>query len=81
MSRLCTLLALPFAAALAMAQTPCGQLKLSLPDTTITSIELVAAGPFAAPAAAADPAARNCRRPCPRLPVPRLAKWSRRAVQ
>jgi feruloyl esterase len=50
MSRLYALLALPLAAVLAAAQTPCDQLKLSLPDTTVTSIQFVAAGPFVAPA-------------------------------
>jgi feruloyl esterase len=39
------------------AQTPCDQLKLSLPDTTVTSIQFVPAGPFQAPIAAATPAA------------------------
>src|SRR5580658_7103829 len=65
MSRLYALFAVPFAGSLAIAQTPCGQLKLSLPDTTVTSIELVAAGPFAAPTAAPDPAA-----PAPVAPAP-----------
>ena len=51
MSRLYALFALPFAATIAVAQTPCDQLKLSLPDTTIKSIESVPAGPFEAPAA------------------------------
>jgi feruloyl esterase len=50
MSGLKALFTLPFAAALAVAQTPCDQLKLSLPDTEATSIQFVAAGPFVAPA-------------------------------
>jgi feruloyl esterase len=52
MFKLYTLMSLPMVAALAVAQTPCDQLKLSLPNTTITSIQFVAAGPFVAPAAA-----------------------------
>lgn len=50
MSGLKALFVLPVAAALAAAQTPCDQLKLSFPDVTVTSIQFVAAGPFAAPA-------------------------------
>ena len=50
MSGLKALFTLPFIAALAAAQTPCDQLKLSLPDTEIKSIQFVAAGPFVAPA-------------------------------
>src|ERR1035438_2735526 len=50
MSSLYALFALLLAATLAAAQTPCDSLKLSLPDTTVTSIQFVAAGPFAAPA-------------------------------
>jgi len=57
MSRLYALFALPLAATFTYAQTTCDQLKLSLPDTTITSIQFVAAGPFAAPAAAPVPTA------------------------
>ena len=56
MSRLNALFALLLGATLAAAQTPCDQLKLSLPDTTVTSIQFVAAGPFAAPAATPDAA-------------------------
>ncbi len=55
MSRLYALFALPFAVVLAVplavAQTPCDQLKLSLPDTTVSSIEYFPAGPFVAPPA------------------------------
>src|ERR1051326_250040 len=56
MSRFPALLALPAVATLAAAQTPCDQLKLSLPDTTVVSIQFVPAGPFAAPPAGAAPA-------------------------
>jgi feruloyl esterase len=49
------LLVLPLATVAAFAQTPCDQLKLTLPDTTITSIDFVPAGPFVAPAAPVDP--------------------------
>src|ERR1700674_2253832 len=49
MSKLYTLFALPVLAAIAVAQTPCDQLKLSLPDATVASIQLIPAGPFAAP--------------------------------
>ena len=49
MSGLKALFTLPFVVALAAAQTPCDQLKLSLPDTTVNSIQFVPAGPFAAP--------------------------------
>jgi feruloyl esterase len=46
-----TVLLLAAAAATALAQTPCQNLKsLSLPDTTITMAESVAAGPFRPPA-------------------------------
>ena len=55
MSRLYTLYALPFVAALAAAQTPCDQLKLSLPDTRVVSIEFIPAGPFAAPTGTLTP--------------------------
>jgi feruloyl esterase len=41
------------AAGLASAQTPCDRLKsLSLPDTTLTAVEAVAAGPYTPPAGA-----------------------------
>jgi feruloyl esterase len=50
MSGLKALFTLPFVVALAAAQTPCDQLKLSLPDTEVTSVQFVAAGPFVAPA-------------------------------
>lgn len=50
MSRSHVLFALPLLATVAAAQTPCGQLKLSFPDVTISSIALVPAGPFVAPA-------------------------------
>ncbi len=57
MSRLGTLLALPsfFTAALALAQSPCDQLKLSLSDVTVKSIEFIPAGPFAAPIGSLTP--------------------------
>jgi feruloyl esterase len=55
MSRLYTLFALPFLAALAAAQTPCDQLKLSFPDAKIMSIQFVAAGPFVAPTGTLTP--------------------------
>src|ERR1700736_3792027 len=55
MSRLYTLSVLPFMAAVAAAQTPCDQLKLSLPDTTIKSIQFIPAGSFAAPAGSLTP--------------------------
>ncbi|MGH9647984.1 MAG: tannase/feruloyl esterase family alpha/beta hydrolase, partial [Bryobacteraceae bacterium] len=55
MSRLYTLFALPFLAALAAAQTPCDQLKLSFPDVTVKSIEFIPAGPFAAPTGTLTP--------------------------
>ena len=51
MSRFNVLFAFPVVAVFAAAQTPCDQLKLSLPDTAVTSIQYVPAGPFAAPAA------------------------------
>lgn len=57
MSRLPALVFVPFLAAFAVAQTPCEQLKLSLPNTTITSIQPIPAGPFAAPVSAEAPAA------------------------
>ncbi len=49
MSKLFTFFALLLAAAIAIAQTPCDQLKLSLSDVTVKSIELIPAGPFVAP--------------------------------
>ena len=55
MSRLYTLFALPFLAAVAVAQTPCDQLKLSFPDAAIKSIELIPAGPFKAPTGSLTP--------------------------
>ena len=57
MSKLYPLFALPLMGLLATAQTPCDRLKLSLPDTTVTSVDFVAAGPFAAPNAPAPIAA------------------------
>ena len=48
MSRFYVLFALPVMATFAGAQTTCDHLKLSLPETSVTSIEFVAAGPFAA---------------------------------
>src|SRR5258708_38052678 len=65
MSRLYALLALPVAAALAAAQTPCDQLKLSLPQTEVTSLQFVPAGPFEAPNA---PAAPPVGAPAPAVP-------------
>ncbi|HWF08571.1 MAG TPA: tannase/feruloyl esterase family alpha/beta hydrolase [Bryobacteraceae bacterium] len=62
MSHLKLLYALPLAATLAFAETPCDQLKLALPDTSVTSIDFVPAGPFVAPAAAVDP---NAPAPAP----------------
>ena len=52
MSKLYTLFALPLVAVFAAAQTPCDQLKLSIPDMTVSSIQLIPAGPFVAPSAA-----------------------------
>src|SRR5579864_4329922 len=68
MPKLQALFTLPLLAPFAVAQTPCDQLKLSLPDTTVTSIQFVPAGPFVAPAAtiAATPA------PAPAI-VPQVA--------
>jgi feruloyl esterase len=66
MSRLYMLFALPISAALAAAQTPCDQLKLSFPDATVTSIQYVAAGPFVAPAAGIPPVPA----PTPAAPAP-----------
>ena len=56
MSRLYALFALPIvAAAFAAAQTPCDQLKLSLSDVTVKSIEFIPAGPFVAPTGSLTP--------------------------
>ncbi len=55
MSRFDVLYALPLAAVLAAAQTPCDQLKLSLPDTAVSSIQFIPAGPFVAPVVAPVP--------------------------
>ena len=73
MSRLYALLALPVVDALAATQTPCDQLKLSLPETSVTSIQFVPAGPFVAPNAVAAPAAAqgSWRKAAP---VPRLGR-------
>ncbi len=50
------ILMLAVAAAVAYAQTPCAGLKsLSLPDTTITAVESVPAGPFTPPAGRGGP--------------------------
>ena len=61
MSKLYTLFALPFVAALAAAQTPCDQLKLSLSDVTVKSIEFIPAGPFAAPTGSLTPVTPGSR--------------------
>jgi feruloyl esterase len=55
MSKLYTLFALPLLAALAAAQTPCDQLKLSFPDASVKSIQFIPAGPFAAPTGTLTP--------------------------
>jgi feruloyl esterase len=55
MSKLLPLLGLPLAAAFAAAQTPCDQLKLSFPDVAVKSIQLIPAGPFAAPTGSLTP--------------------------
>ena len=55
MSKLFTFFALLLAAAIAVAQTPCDQLKLSFPDVTVKSIESIPAGPFAAPTGSLTP--------------------------
>ncbi len=71
MSAYRALLALPVVAALAAAQTPCDQLKLSLSNATVTSITYVPAGPFEAPnAAAAGRGGRGGRGSGPAAPVP-----------
>src|SRR5579862_5009183 len=54
-SRLYALFALPAVAAFAVAQTPCDQLKLSFPDASVKSIQLIPAGPFAAPTGSLTP--------------------------
>ncbi len=64
MSKLYTLLSLPLMAVFAAAQTPCDQLKLSIPDMTVSSIQLIPAGPFVAPSAAPADA------PAPVAPAP-----------
>jgi feruloyl esterase len=68
MSRLYALFTLPLAATLAAAQTPCDQLKLSLPDTAVTSIQFVAGGPFVAPGVA--PLAAPSAAPAPAAAAP-----------
>ncbi len=56
------------AASAAVVGTPCESLKLSFTDATVTSVEQMAAGPFAAPSA--DPAqAAAAGRGGPRTPV------------
>src|SRR5690348_8904985 len=56
MSKLYTLITLPIAAAaIAAAQTPCDQLKLSFPDVAVKSIEFIPAGPFKAPTGTLTP--------------------------
>jgi feruloyl esterase len=65
MYRVYALFALPLAAALAAAQTPCDQLKLSLPDTTVTSIQFVPAGPFAPPVPTTEPVPAPAIAPIP----------------
>jgi hypothetical protein len=55
MSRLSMLFALPLVAGLAAAQTPCDQLRLSLSDATVSSIQLIPAGPFVAPTGSLTP--------------------------
>ena len=51
-----TLTAMSLMAALAQAAPPCEALRtLSLPNTTITSVQLVAAGPYVAPAPGGPP--------------------------
>ena len=68
MSRLYTLFALPLLAALAAAQTPCDQLKLSFPDVKVISIQFIPAGPFAAPTGSLTPVL-----PAPDAPAPAVA--------
>jgi feruloyl esterase len=75
-SRLHVLFALPLVATFAAAQTPCDQLKLSLPDTSVTSIQFVPAGPFVAPAAATPPAA-----PAPVAPLQAAGRGGRGPAQ
>ncbi len=55
MFKLAALLSLPLIALTAAAQTTCDQLKLSLPNTTIISIDFIKEGPFQAPSVAPDP--------------------------
>jgi len=55
------------ATALSFAQSPCDKLKsLSLPDTSITAVEYVPAGPYVAPAFPGAPAAKAQ----PGIPLP-----------
>ncbi len=55
------------AAAVAFAQSPCDKLKtLSLPDTSITAVEFVPAGPYVAPTIPGAPAAKAQ----PGIPLP-----------
>ena len=75
-SRMHVLFALPVLATFAAAQTPCDQLKLALPDTTVTSIEFVAAGPFVAPRTATPPVA-----PAPVTPVQAAGRGGRGPAQ
>jgi feruloyl esterase len=65
MSRLYPLFALPLVAAIAAAQTPCDQLKLSLSDATVTSIQFVPAGPFVAPTGSITPVIPDPAGPAP----------------
>jgi len=70
MSRLSALFALPLLlTAVAAAQTPCDQLKLSLSDATVSSIQFVPAGPFVAPTGSLTPVI-----PGPAAPAPAAAK-------
>lgn len=58
------------AAGLAMAQTPCDPLKtLSLPDTTVTAVEFVPAGPYRAPGTAPGGPAGRGQQPAIQLPA------------
>ena len=75
MSRLYTLFALPFVAALAAAQTPCDQLKLSFPDVTVMSIEFIPAGPFVAPPGSLTPVL-PASRPAPRRSRRAWRRWT-----
>ena len=69
MSKMYTLFSLPLLATVMAAQTPCDQLKLSFPDATVSSIQFVPAGPFAAPTGSLTPVI-----PGPAAPVPAAAK-------